>query len=107
MANESPSVEKTEQELFDEISQNLAEGKDINSSLKNVVITGPGEEPKVPEEPEEEETPPEVPAEEAPAEEADGTEEPEKKEEEPAAVPALPPEFQERITKLEKERSDF
>jgi hypothetical protein len=107
MANESQSVEKTEQELFEEVSAALAAGKNVDSVVRNVSISGPGTAPEQEETPEPlEVNPPEEPAEDLEEKEADGTEVPEKTETEPVS-PALPPEVQERIAKLERDRADF
>lgn len=107
MSNESPSVEKSEQELFEEVSLALAEGKDIDSIMRNVEVTSTGHEAPPVEEPEvKDNVPPGDPAAVDPAKEADGTESTESEEEEPAS-PAVPPEVQERIAKLEKDRTDF
>ena len=108
MTIQSPSVEKTEQELFDEVSAALAAGKDIGSVINNVEVTGRGEDPVTPVEPEEQEVPaatdPVAAVE--PVTGADGAEVPKPEDTEPAQ-PALPPEVQERITKLEQEKAQF
>ena len=107
MNNESQSVEKTEQELFEEVSAALAAGKDIDSLVKGVEVTGRGEEPVVPVEPEEQEPAAEKPvAAVEPAEGADGAEVVEPTGQEPAQ-PALPTEVQDRINKLEQEKAQF
>lgn len=107
MNNESQSVEKTEQELFEEVSAALAAGKDLDSVLKDVEVTGRGEDPVIPVEPEEQEPAAEQPlAAVEPAKGADGAEVVEPTGEEPAQ-PALPPEVQDRITKLEQEKAQF
>lgn len=105
MSKESPSTEKTEQELFDLASNALAEGKDVGQAIKGFTIAEPGTTPEEDETVTEEDTPAEEP--ETPeGEEPDGTEAPEEgKKETPPASPEETPE--DRIKRLEQERAQY
>jgi hypothetical protein len=104
MSNESPSTEKTEQELFDLASQALEEGKDVGEALKGFTVAEPGTTPEEDEPTIEDNTPAEEP--EVLDEEADGTGNPNG-----GTVPAsqTPPAEspEDRIKRLEQERAQF
>lgn len=114
MSNESQSTEKTEQELFEEVSAALASGEDIGNVIKDVEITGPGKGTETPKD--DDTPPPEEPVVELKEEGKKEEETPpvQKKEEvaptaddEEAFLAALPPEVQERFKKLKDERTQL
>jgi hypothetical protein len=105
MADKDQSNEKTEQELFDEVSTALAEGKDINGILKDVSIVEEGTTPS----PDETNTDGEPPAEEpenTEGGESDGTET--SGDDGKGTPPASPTETaEERVKRLEQERAQL
>lgn len=105
MSKDSQTTEKTEQELFDEVSEALASGKDINSVLKDVSVIDSGTTPESEESNPEGDPPAEEP-EKPEEEETEGTETPPKENKEtPPASPEETPE--ERVKRLEQERAQL
>jgi hypothetical protein len=103
MSKDSQTTEKTEQQLFDEVSEAMASGKSL-SFVDDVTLVEPGTTPEG-EEPNSDGT---APAEEPEKkeEEAEGTETtPEEGKETPPASPTETPE--ERVTRLEQERAQL
>lgn len=104
MSNESPSTEKTEQELFEIASLALEEGRDVGEAIKGLTVAEPGTTPEE-DEPKTDDTPPATEPE-VVEEEADGTGTP------PAGTTETPPASQaetpeERIKRLEQERAQY